>query len=260
VADAGFLGASTGLGPAMIRCTDIGTIGRRDVQALVTVCSARSAADEGGGPASLGLVAILVVVAEASFEVTVKDAVMEGPPGEARLVAMLDSLAGASKVLVVAVLGDAQGDQGPTALRSLLAAPQRSIDLRCAALLALAKREGAAASDVLAAHLTHAPAAVRDYAIISLAAVGDDRAWSQVHTILQRDLDRRSPTFQPRQLIPGLKQDRGSSKRRRQRTIPTPHGNRAPHGKRARGEARSPPASLAGTGPIHRIRFGRGGP
>jgi hypothetical protein len=103
-------------------------------------------------------------------------------------------------------LGDAQGDQGPAALRGLLAVPQHSVDLRCAALLALAKREGVAASDVLAAHLTHVPAGVRDYAIISLAAVGDDRAWPKVHTILRRDLDRPPPTSQPRQLIPGLKQ------------------------------------------------------
>jgi hypothetical protein len=109
---------------------------------------------------------------------------MEGPTGEAHLVPMLDSLAGAKKVMAVAALGDAQGDQGSAALRGLLAVPQRSVDLRCAALLALAKRDGADASDVLAAHLTHTPAAVPQYAIIGLAAVGDDRAWSAVHQIL----------------------------------------------------------------------------
>jgi hypothetical protein len=147
-----------------------------------------------------------MIVAGASFEAVVKDAVMEGPSGEARLVRMLDALAGPNKVMAVAALGDAQGDQGMGALRGLLAVPQRSVDLRCAALLALAKREGAAASDVLAAHLTRVPGAVRDYAVLGLAAVGDDRAWSQVYTILRRELDRPAPTFQPQRLMPGLKQ------------------------------------------------------
>jgi hypothetical protein len=145
-------------------------------------------------------------VAGASFETSVKDAVMEGPSGEARLVHMLDSLTGANMVMAIAALGDAQGDKGPAALRGLLAVPQRSVDLRCAALLALAKREGAAASDVLAAHLTRTPAAVRDYAIVGLAAVGDDRAWSPVHEILRQQLDRYPPTYQPQRLIPGLAQ------------------------------------------------------
>jgi hypothetical protein len=82
----------------------------------------------------------------------------------------------------------------------------RSVDLRCAALVALAKREGAAASDVLASHLTGVPAAVRGYAIIGLAAVGDDRAWSQVHTMPGRQIDRPQPSFQPQWLMPGLRQ------------------------------------------------------
>ena len=131
---------------------------------------------------------------------------MEGPAGEARLVRMLDSLTGFDKVMAVAALGDAQGDNGPAALRALLAVPQRSVDLRCAALLALAKRQGVAASDVLAAHLSRVPVAVRDYAIWGLAAVGDDRAWPEVHTILRRELDRPPPTVQPQRLIPELKQ------------------------------------------------------
>jgi hypothetical protein len=54
--------------------------------------------------------------------------------------------------------------------------------------------------------LTHTPAAVRQYAIIGLAAVGDDRAWSAVHQILGQQLDRPPPTRQPRQLTSGLAQ------------------------------------------------------
>jgi hypothetical protein len=144
-------------------------------------------------------------VAGRSLETVVKDALNEGPAGEARLVAMSASLRGFDRVMVVAALGDAQGDEGVAALRALLAVQQRSVDLRCAALLALAKRQGVAASDVLAAHLTGVPAAVADYAVIGLAAVGDDRAWPQAHERLRRQLDRPTPTSQPDQLIPGIK-------------------------------------------------------
>jgi hypothetical protein len=139
------------------------------------------------------------------LESVVKDAVMEGPSGEARLVAMSGSLRGFDKVMVVAALGDAQGEEGVAALRALLATPQRSVDLRCAALLALAKRQGVDASDVLAAHLTGVPAAVADYAVVGLAAVGDDRAWPQVHARLRRQLDRPTPISQPDRILPGVK-------------------------------------------------------
>lgn len=145
-------------------------------------------------------------MASRSIKFAVKDAVTEGPAGESRLVGMLGSLRGVDKVMVVAALSDAQGDEGVPALRILLAVPQRSVDLRCAALLALAKRAGVEASDVLAAHLTRVPAAVADYAVIGLAAVGDDRAWPVVHTILRRQLNRLPSVVQPREITPGLKQ------------------------------------------------------
>jgi hypothetical protein len=121
---------------------------------------------------------------------------------------MLGLVSGFDRVTVIAALGDAQGEEGIPALRSLLAAPPRSVDLRCAALLALAKRAGAAASDVLAAHLTGVPAAVADYAVLGLGGVGDDRAWPEIHTRLRRQLDRPPPTFQPLKITPGLKQFR----------------------------------------------------
>jgi hypothetical protein len=128
---------------------------------------------------------------------------MEGPAGEARLVELLDSVRGFSRVVVVAALGDAQGMQGIPVRRRLLATPQRSVDLRCAALLALAKRAaGAAASDVLTARLDGPPAVAR-YAAIGLAGVGDERAWSQVHLRLTRQLDRARPTFQLPEVLPG---------------------------------------------------------
>jgi hypothetical protein len=147
-------------------------------------------------------VIVLGVMSRSLDEKLVKDAVMEGPAGEARLVEMLDSVRGFSRVVVVAALGDAQGMQGIPVLRRLLATPQRSVDLRCAALLAFAKRAGAAASDVLTAHLDGPPAVAR-YAAIGLAGVGDERAWSQVHLRLTRQLDRARPTFQLPEVLPG---------------------------------------------------------
>jgi hypothetical protein len=150
---------------------------------------------------------IVSSVASQSFETAIKDAVMDGPSGERRLVEMLASSGARDKVIVAAALGDAQGDEGVPVLRSLLATTAASDDLRCAALLALAKRAGATASDVLTEHLTGTPAAVADYAIIALAKVGDGRAWHQVHAVLQLHLDRRPPpVVQPLKITPGLRQ------------------------------------------------------
>jgi hypothetical protein len=139
-----------------------------------------------------------------SFEATLKDAITDGPPGEAWLVQTLPSLRGFDQMIAVAALGDAQGDQGIPALRALLATPQRAVDLRCAALLALAKRARDDACDVLAAHVTHVPPAVADYAVMCLACGGDDRAWPQAHRRLRQQLDRPPPTVQPHEILLGM--------------------------------------------------------
>jgi hypothetical protein len=127
---------------------------------------------------------------EADFDTAVKDAVMDGPPGEVLLIEALPKLPGHRRTRVIAVLGDAQGPRGIHALRTVLAEAGLDTDSTCAALLALAKRAGVDASADLAAHLAHASGSVRGYAILGLAVVGDDRARTQALSLLIRTLDR----------------------------------------------------------------------
>jgi HEAT repeat protein len=66
--------------------------------------------------------------------------------------------------------------------------------LRCAAILALAKREKAAASETLSLLVDDADADVRHYAVMGLAAVGDGRAWDAVIARLTAMLGRTRTT------------------------------------------------------------------
>ena len=67
-----------------------------------------------------------------------------------------------------------------------------SRDLRCASLLALAKRIGTQATPDLLVGLTVSDAAVKDYAVIGLAGAGaDDQAWKQVLGYLRSVLRRK---------------------------------------------------------------------
>lgn len=120
-----------------------------------------------------------------TFDAAVREAVAGGPAGEAELVAVLDEVAAARKVVVVAALGDADGPAGPAALRAVLGA-ERHQDLVCAAVLALAKRCGADASADLLTALSNRHAAVKDYAVAGLAGAGDGRAWEEVFARLRQ--------------------------------------------------------------------------
>lgn len=126
------------------------------------------------------------------FELAVDRAVGLGPPGEALLVDALASTAGWRRVVLAANLGDATGPRGPAALRELLGVTGAGTrDLRCAALLALAKRLGAEATQDLADALAISDPEVHDYAGLALAKVGDDRAWESVLAGLSTLLQRR---------------------------------------------------------------------
>jgi hypothetical protein len=130
----------------------------------------------------------------ATFEAAVRAAVELGAEGD-RLLAGLDGLRGWRAVDAVAALGDVDGAHGGAALRNTIASRGRGTsDLRCAALLALAKREKAGASDVLSEAVDDADAAVRDYAVMGLAAVGDGRAWDAVLARLTATLGRTRTT------------------------------------------------------------------
>jgi hypothetical protein len=127
------------------------------------------------------------------FMRAVRDAAMSGPMGERKLLKLIPLLAGDRKTDAVAALGDAQGPDGAAALRELLGRRDIPNELRSVALLALAKREGSSASDVLAAHLGHRYFGVQDMAIRGLAVVGDDRAWPEALKLLREMLDRPVP-------------------------------------------------------------------
>ena len=98
---------------------------------------------------------------------------------------------GPEQLKAAALLGDLRGSEGTAALRRLIQATGPwSQDLRCASLLALAKRCGEDASAELTEALSDRNAAVKDYAIIGLAGAGDGRAWDLVlkrlHVLLRR--------------------------------------------------------------------------
>ncbi|MDI2124686.1 HEAT repeat domain-containing protein [Yinghuangia seranimata] len=110
------------------------------------------------------------------FEQAVRDAVLEGPSGEAALAAVFGDLRKDRRLDVVVALGDAQGTAGPGVLRAVLASADASRDMRCAAVSALAKRCGVHASADLATALASRDPAVKQCAMLGLAYAGDDRA------------------------------------------------------------------------------------
>jgi hypothetical protein len=129
--------------------------------------------------------------ASRDFELALRDAV-RAADGDAQLAAALPQLGRDRQLSVVVTLGDLSGPAGTAALREALTWPDTSQDLRCAALLALAKRCGADASADLALHFGSKVAAVKHYALIGLAGAGDDRAWSEVREYLSRLIKRRT--------------------------------------------------------------------
>jgi hypothetical protein len=126
-----------------------------------------------------------------TFEAAVKAAVSLGAAGDALLADVRD-LRGWRALHVTVALGDVDGPHGGSVLRRVIAARGGGTsNLRCAALLALAKREKVGASKTLAEAVEDADAAVRDYAVMGLAAVGDGRAWDAVAARLNAMLARQ---------------------------------------------------------------------
>lgn len=126
------------------------------------------------------------------FDQAVRDAIMAGPEGGAALGDALDDVTGSRQVEIATALGDAQGEAGPAALRTILRSPAQR-DVICAALLALAKCCGPDATIELASALASRDNAVKDYAMLGLAGAGDDRAWDDAFGRLQQLLRRSGP-------------------------------------------------------------------
>jgi hypothetical protein len=128
------------------------------------------------------------------FDWAVGQAVLLGPSGDHLLAAALAHARGSQAVTIVAALGDVSGDAGAAALRSVLATSgPGSRDLRCAALVSLTKRVGAAATSDLVSALGSRDSAVREYALLCLARAGDERGWDDVLAWLVTLL-KRTPT------------------------------------------------------------------
>ncbi len=122
-------------------------------------------------------------------------AVVAHPDGDRLLADYVLSEKPAERLFATAVLGDLSGSDGTAALRRLAqTSGPGSRDLRCASLLALAKRCGEKASAELTQALSDRDAAVKDYAVIGLAGAGDGRAWDHVRARLGVLLGRPSRT------------------------------------------------------------------
>lgn len=108
------------------------------------------------------------------------------------------------KTVVAATLGDIPtAPAGSAALRAVFtdasakyevaSKSTRSAfrDLMCAAVTALAKRDGPAATDIFIAAANASNPYIRDYGMSALAPVGDDTAWDQIFARLSEILERK---------------------------------------------------------------------
>jgi hypothetical protein len=127
------------------------------------------------------------------YQEALVDSVARGKSAESLLSDLLTESDRYRAPIVAAALGDFRSP-GPAddVLRSVveLSGPGTA-DQRCASLLALAKRLGAAATDDFLKALATPSAALKDYALLCLAAVGDGRGWEQVFGYLHQRLRRK---------------------------------------------------------------------
>jgi hypothetical protein len=111
-----------------------------------------------------------------------------GSGDDEALATALRAANGWHRVVLAAAAGDLRSPGPSDAVLQELAASlgPGSRDLRCASLVAITKRTGDAATPILLDALSQRDPAVREYAVLCLAAVGDDRAWDAVLTWLRR--------------------------------------------------------------------------
>jgi hypothetical protein len=120
------------------------------------------------------------------------------------LVAELREVREFRRIQIAAELGDSQGDTGPDQLRRLLreSGPGTS-DLRCTALMSLAKRCRDEAHDDYAVAFRSKDAGTRDYAMLALSAYGRDGLWDEVAERLVKTLKsrKRRGSTQPSEVV-----------------------------------------------------------
>src|ERR1022692_1668134 len=110
------------------------------------------------------------------------------------------------RLQVAAALGGTRGPVGTATLRQAFTAAleeysvaskssrSQQRDLICACVIALAKRDDPAATDLYMAAARHANAIIREYGLSALAPAGDDRAWEEVMARLDEILQRKIST------------------------------------------------------------------
>lgn len=123
-----------------------------------------------------------------------KEALGQGKDIEPVLVRSLEGADFFKTVMIAAALGDLRGPgPGDQALRELvLSSGPKTADIRCASVLALAKRLGDEATHDLLVGLSSSTAAVKEYALTCLAAVGDGKGWDEVFDWLVKHLRQTS--------------------------------------------------------------------
>jgi hypothetical protein len=125
----------------------------------------------------------------------IADAIRAGEFGETALVNRIASGPNGDVLVLVAALGDCEGPRGAALLHEIANRDVGDSNVRCASLVALAKRVGTPASDTFARALESRSGSVKDCAVGSLAAVGDDRAWEQVFERLRTLLGRKTRNY-----------------------------------------------------------------
>jgi hypothetical protein len=108
------------------------------------------------------------------------------PNRDAVLAVAVRETKGVERIWMAAELGDLRGPDGEAALLDILSEPNIGTDLACASMLALAKRSGPQRTPVWANYLKRRSPAIKRYAVLALAAAGDDRAWDDVFAYLSR--------------------------------------------------------------------------
>jgi hypothetical protein len=122
-----------------------------------------------------------------------------------RLATMLadPALDRSEQINVAVALGETHGSAGSAALRQAFSTAMADMesaskstrswyrDLVCASLVALARRERPAATDIYLAAVNSPNTIVRDYGMLALAPFGDDRAWEQILARLSQILQRK---------------------------------------------------------------------
>ena len=134
-------------------------------------------------------------------------AAIAAPDSDHALITLLSRprLDGAERVLIIAALGESgTGPDGSAAVRAQFgramselatAAKDTQADWRdnaCAAVIALARRDGPAATDVCLAAIASANPSVRHYGLDALAVEGDDRGWDFMVAFISEILNHKT--------------------------------------------------------------------